>query len=153
TTGAPTEVTLTRTRFAMTAFLYSYLPELVGLLPLFIHGADATGDYSPIAAQTLYLSSQLESSISRPLHYSVVCAEDAPFYAREPPPPPDWLPTRSYLGDLQLQAYRSVCARWPHASVDPSFKEPVRSDVPVLLLSGEADPVTPPQLAEEARRT
>ncbi|HZN93549.1 MAG TPA: alpha/beta hydrolase, partial [Myxococcales bacterium] len=152
TTGAPTEVTLTRSRFAMTTFFYSYLPELVGLLPLFIHGADTTGDYSPIAAQSLYLSGQMENSISRPLHFSVVCAEDVPFYGQEPKRA-DWLPERSYLGDLQLQSYRSVCGRWPHATVDPSFKEPVRSEVPVLLLSGEADPVTPPELAEEAKRT
>jgi pimeloyl-ACP methyl ester carboxylesterase len=46
-----------------------------------------------------------------------------------------------------------ICARWPHAEVARSFKEPVRSGAPVLLLSGEADPVTPPELAEEARRT
>ncbi|HEY8206866.1 MAG TPA: alpha/beta hydrolase [Myxococcaceae bacterium] len=152
TTGAPVEVTLTRQRFAMTTFNYSYMPELVGLLPLFIHGADATGDYSPVAAQSIYLSEKMESSISRPLHLSVICAEDAPFFSKEPPAL-DWLPKRSYLGDLQLATYRSACARWPHATVDPSFKEPVKSDVPVLLLSGEADPVTPPELAEEAKRT
>ena len=29
----------------------------------------------------------------------------------------------------------------------------MQSSAPVLLLSGEADPVTPPELAEEARRT
>jgi len=152
TTGAPTEVTLTRERFAMTVFDFSYMPELVGLLPLFIHGADTTGDYSPVAAQSLYLSEQMENAISRPLHFSVICAEDTPFYSKDPPVLP-WLPKTSYLGDLHRATYRTVCARWPHATVDASFKEPVHSDVPVLLLSGEADPVTPPDFAEEAKQT
>ena len=30
--------------------------------------------------------------------------------------------------------------------------ELIRSDVPVLLLSGERDPVTPPEMAEQASR-
>ncbi len=34
----------------------------------------------------------------------------------------------------------------------PDVHELVRSDVPVLLISGERDPVTPPELAEEGPR-
>ena len=33
------------------------------------------------------------------------------------------------------------------------FHDPVRSDVPVLLLSGERDPVTPPHYADQAAET
>ena len=41
------------------------------------------------------------------------------------------------------------CEIWPHKRVDAAFKAPVESDLPVLLLSGEVDPVTPPANAEE----
>ncbi len=34
--------------------------------------------------------------------------------------------------------------------LDKDFKTPLASDLPVLLLSGEADPVTPPRYAELA---
>jgi pimeloyl-ACP methyl ester carboxylesterase len=37
--------------------------------------------------------------------------------------------------------------------VPKGYREPVKSDVPVLLLSGELDPVTPPEWAEDAKRT
>ena len=105
-----------------------------------------------MAAQSLQLFDEFLNGISTPLNYSVLCAEDIPFYA-EKTPAPDWLPASSYLGDHYSASLRQICARWPHATVAPAFKEPVRSSVPVLLLSGEADPVTPPQYAEEAKRT
>ncbi len=41
----------------------------------------------------------------------------------------------------------------PHEAVPAALKEPVSSDVPVLLLSGEADPVTPPANGEQAAKT
>jgi fermentation-respiration switch protein FrsA (DUF1100 family) len=37
--------------------------------------------------------------------------------------------------------------------ITPDFKQPVKSDKPVLLLSGEDDPVTPPANAARASRT
>ena len=40
------------------------------------------------------------------------------------------------------------CGVWPHGEVPDGFHEPVVSDLPVLLMSGERDPVTPPHYAE-----
>jgi pimeloyl-ACP methyl ester carboxylesterase len=37
--------------------------------------------------------------------------------------------------------------------VDPSYSEPVTSDVPVFLLSGTLDPVTPPAFGAEVAKT
>ena len=42
-------------------------------------------------------------------------------------------------------------ARWPVGTMDSSFKTPVVSETPVLLLSGEYDPITPPAYAERVR--
>ena len=33
---------------------------------------------------------------------------------------------------------------WPKGQVDEAYYQPVVSDVPALILSGDADPVTPP---------
>ena len=43
-----------------------------------------------------------------------------------------------------LDSLRAVCGVWPRGPVDADFREPLASDVPVLLLSGSDDPVTPP---------
>jgi pimeloyl-ACP methyl ester carboxylesterase len=46
-----------------------------------------------------------------------------------------------------------ACDGWPRAAIPDDFKQPVRSTVPMLLISGEADPVTPPRHAAETART
>jgi pimeloyl-ACP methyl ester carboxylesterase len=46
-----------------------------------------------------------------------------------------------------------TCPRWPVPAVDASERQPVVSDKPVLLLSGEYDPVTPAAFAEMAAAT
>src|SRR5690606_2964699 len=45
---------------------------------------------------------------------------------------------------------RRICARWPRGELDEDFKHPLATDRPILLLSGENDPVTPPAYAAEA---
>ena len=56
------------------------------------------------------------------------------------------LPT--LLGNSMLQASRIQCELWPRGDVPADFNQPVVSDKPVLLLSGEFDPVTPPEYAD-----
>jgi pimeloyl-ACP methyl ester carboxylesterase len=43
-----------------------------------------------------------------------------------------------------------ACPRWPVEAANGSASEPVGSDVPVLLISGAFDPVTPPSAAAAA---
>ena len=42
-----------------------------------------------------------------------------------------------------------ACGMWPRAEIPPDFLEPVRSNAPVLIFSGNMDPVAPPKYAEE----
>ena len=46
-----------------------------------------------------------------------------------------------------------ICPRWPVTAVDESERQAVISDKPVLLLSGEYDPVTPVAFADKAAET
>jgi pimeloyl-ACP methyl ester carboxylesterase len=45
-----------------------------------------------------------------------------------------------------------ACQEWPKAKVTPTFIEPVKSNVSVLIISGEIDPVTEASLATEAAK-
>ena len=54
----------------------------------------------------------------------------------------------TYLGTAIVDALRLICGRWPVGVRDDDFKRAVVSDKPVLLLSGEDDPITPPTYAE-----
>lgn len=47
----------------------------------------------------------------------------------------------------------SPCRFWPRGPVPATFRRPVRSDIPTLILAGEFDPVTPPEWAEASVAT
>jgi pimeloyl-ACP methyl ester carboxylesterase len=145
-TGAPTMVTLTRDQFTSTIHLMSYTPETAALIPLMIHAAFERQDFRPLAAQALTSFDTVESSLSNGMRFSVVCAEDVPFYAQE-------FPSQGYLGDYIMESFIKICEMWPRGEIPADFKQPVRSDIPVLLLSGEADPVTPPSNGELTAKT
>ena len=149
-TCKPTAVLFNRDRLSAAIRLFSYSPESAALLPLLVHDSYATGDFRRFAAQSMIVAEQVEGSINLNVHHSVVCAEDVPFYRRDGKFAGDArAESQAYLGE----AYRkleSICEHWPAAVVPSGFKAPVRSNAPVLLLSGELDPVTPPANAVRA---
>jgi pimeloyl-ACP methyl ester carboxylesterase len=127
--------------------LLLYSPRTVALLPLVISEA-ANGNYAPIAAQFHMIVSSLAESLSIGMHNAVMCTEDAPFI--------DWdnldhdAIRASYMGPMQLDAIKTMCSIWPAGALDEDLREPLAADVPVLLLSGGADPITPARYAEMA---
>ncbi len=145
-TGALMHFTVTRTAFISNLYVILYSPEVSALLPLIIDRA-TRGDLSPFVAQAQLLDGVGEG-VSRGMFFSVVCAEDAPVAT----------PARlaestkgTYFQEDHARPMLDVCAFWPRGEVPEGFHQPVASATPVLLLSGELDPVTPPARAEEAR--
>jgi pimeloyl-ACP methyl ester carboxylesterase len=149
-TGAATKLTFSRDMLASSVRLLSYAPETAALLPLLIHTARTSGDYRLLAAQALMVSDQLGSSISSGMNFSIVCAEDQPFLEADQVAQAN---AGTYLGDSETGKLRAICATWPRGDIPADFKQPVTSSAPVLLLSGEADPVTPPANADRAAKT
>ena len=84
------------------------------------------------------------------MHNSVVCTEDVPFYDMKAVDRARL--EQTYLGAAQLDGLLSMCKIWPRGAIDADFHAPLRTDLPVLLLSGTDDPVTPPEYAEQAGR-
>ena len=75
-------------------------------------------------------------------HYSVLCAEDIdPLTDAEVAK----ATAGTFMRDHLITGYRNVCRVWPHATMPAEHWQPVRSDIPTLLLSGSRDPVTPPE--------
>ena len=82
------------------------------------------------------------------MHNSVVCTEDVPFY-RDDNIDMAALDA-SYMGPDQLRALEAICSVWPSGIIDDDLRQPLEYDGPVLLLSGDADPITPPGYAIDA---
>jgi len=142
-TGDPKSIVLDESHLQGVVRLMSYNDATVALLPLIIDAADQ-GNYLPLAAQAELQIESVEDSIGFAMHNSVVCTEDAPWFPENNDPNAALL----YLGTTVIDGLRAICESWPAGVIDADFKEPVVSDRPVLLLSGEHDPVTPPAYAD-----
>jgi pimeloyl-ACP methyl ester carboxylesterase len=143
-TGAITTFALAREMAAYAIRLLSYSQETQSLIPLVLAAA-SSGDYQPLAAQFLLTTAQVNETVAEGMGLSVVCAEDFPFFESSAI---EEKSRDTYLGAISTQSLARICPLWPRAEIPADFKSPVRSEAPVLLLSGEADPVTPPENAE-----
>ena len=141
-TGQPKSVELDESHLQGVVRLMSYSDATAALLPLVIDQA-WQGNYLPLAAQAELQIEAVAESIGFAMHNSVVCTEDAPFFPAVAEPD-GALP---YLGTTIVDGLRAICENWPAGVIDDDFKLPVTSERPVLLLSGEFDPVTPPAYA------
>ncbi|HKQ77763.1 MAG TPA: alpha/beta fold hydrolase [Blastocatellia bacterium] len=147
-TRQPQKVTLTREAFGEAIRVMLYIPEFSRWLPLLAHQA-AQGEFALFASVAFQSMRSLDDQIARGMHFSVVCGEDMPFITAADA---ERELAGTYYGDYRLKAYRRVCGIWPSSDTPSSFATPVKSDAPVLLITGAADPVTPPWLAEAAAR-
>jgi pimeloyl-ACP methyl ester carboxylesterase len=127
--------------------LLSYHPSTVALIPLLIDEA-VNGNYLPLASQFVSIAEGMTESLNIGMHNAVFCTEDAPFFDDEPVSAADLAAT--YIGPLQLESLEAICSVWPPGVLDDDLRLALSTDLPVLLLSGEADPVTPPAFADRA---
>ena len=119
----------------------SYSSESQALIPLLVHEALSSGDLSRLAVQAMLVMQGLNEAMAQGMEMSVLCNEDYPYLDMAADN------SQTLLGDLFLQVTDVRCKVWPRTSVPNGFHEPVVSDVPVLLMSGSRDPVTPPEYA------
>lgn len=145
-TGDTTEEVMTPLLLTAAVRMLSYSPNTAALLPVLLDRA-AAGEWAPITGQAVMIVEQLDASLAYGMHNSVVCSEDIPFVG-----PVDRAALEAtYLGTNQVDTLEQICAIWPDGPVDGDLRLPLKSAVPVLLLSGSADPITPPDYAERAR--
>ncbi len=122
--------------------LFAYAPPVAAVLPVALHEA-SEGHPEILMAQSKLISSLIGESITMGMQWSVMCTEDADELR---PNPAD---EHSVLGNALIEITVAQCAVWPHHARAAGFREPLTTDVPTLVLSGEFDPVTPPRYGDE----
>lgn len=118
------------------------------IVPLLIHRA-YQGDFKPFVLAALPQARSLYLSLSMGMYFTVTCSEGVPFITEE-----DIRRETSgtFIGDYRVRVHQSACREWPQASVPAQFLNAVRSDAPVLLLSGDVDPASPHWFGAEVVR-
>jgi pimeloyl-ACP methyl ester carboxylesterase len=147
-TGTPRALRFGARHLAAVLRLASYGDAQASLLPMALHEAQQKHNFTPLAGLFLMSTSGLRDTVAFGMNSTVVCAEDLPFVDDRNVDRAALATT--YLGTEMLDSLRAVCSVWPRGPVDADFREPLVSDVPVLLLSGSDDPVTPPSNAVTA---
>ena len=133
--------TLTADTVVGLTHLFSYMPQMMSLMPVVIDEADR-GEYAPLMALAQLVTRNMDGQMSRAMQWSVICAEDADRYTLDP------ADADTVLGAETGPAFFAACKAWPHGARPANFDQPLKSNVPALLLSGEMDPVTPPAYGE-----
>jgi pimeloyl-ACP methyl ester carboxylesterase len=147
-TGEREMVNVNENVFLSGLFRPLYVAELASLLPFGVSSA-AHGDFNPLLAQNLEFADDVSENLSLGMHLSVICAEDIPRITVD-----DLAQVNSsFFGRTLVDDFVRACKVWPHGKVPPDFYEPVRSNVPTLILSGGIDPATPPRHGDEVART
>jgi pimeloyl-ACP methyl ester carboxylesterase len=145
-TKAPRTVTLERESYVEHLRLLLYNTFGARQVPAVVHQA-YLDNFLPFQAAA---AREAGAGLSRGMYFSITCSEDVPFITdlqivEE---------TRStFLGDRRIRAHQAACGDWPRAEVAREFLDPVTSDVPTILYSGEADGATPEWIAAAALRS
>jgi pimeloyl-ACP methyl ester carboxylesterase len=141
-------VRLTREAFAEALRIMLYYMDTNRQVPLCLFRA-YEGDYEPFATLGISSNRRLRNMICFGMLMCVTGSEDIP---RIDPDSIPRLTKGTFLGDGRVRRQMAVASIWPRGVVPLDYGDPVRADVPVLLLSGTHDPVTPPRFGAEAAR-
>ncbi|HET7462080.1 MAG TPA: alpha/beta hydrolase [Longimicrobium sp.] len=147
--GDPVTLAFSRGLFAEGLRYMMYTAGTAALIPTVLHQG-GRGDLAPAAELALASRRGIVTAMSNGLFLSVTCAEDVPFVDRDQAAR---AARGTFVGESRLRDQMAACAEWPVRPVDPAFLEPVRSDAPVLVISGQDDPATPPEFGDQALRT
>jgi metal-dependent hydrolase (beta-lactamase superfamily II)/pimeloyl-ACP methyl ester carboxylesterase len=127
-----------------------YRTDALRWLPLMITEA-SKGNYEPLHTPLEVMADK--GGISWGMYHSMQCREETAFEDHERA-----LQLSAGLPPQVVEHFASpfaytLCSSWQSGKAAAIEDEPVHSDIPALVLSGQYDPVTPPSWAEQAAET
>jgi pimeloyl-ACP methyl ester carboxylesterase len=138
-TGIAEEVDVDARLVSSVIFSALYSPLTASVVPALVDRAEKD-DFQGLFALAL-AGEDAGENMSIGMQLSVLCSEDASRVSSEELARET---SKSVFGSHLIGSQLDACAMWPRGTVPADYYRPVVSDVPVLVLSGEVDPVTPP---------
>jgi pimeloyl-ACP methyl ester carboxylesterase len=146
-TGVPEEVSVDARLVASLLFSALYSPLTSSIVPAVIDAAERN-DFQILFALAL-AGDDASGNMSLGMQLSVLCTEDA---SRVSADDVSRATAGTVFGAHLAVGQLDACAMWPTRTLDAAYYQPVVSDVPALVLSGDVDPVTPPDWGEAVMR-
>jgi pimeloyl-ACP methyl ester carboxylesterase len=141
-TGQPERFTVDRQLLLRAVRPPLYQPTLAAALPAAIQAATHEGRFEGLFGLTSAFGSAKEMRLAMGMHFSVICAEDLPRLADATDKP------GADFQRMDAEMYGRVCKTWPRGAVPADFYRVPAAPGPVLVMSGGADPATPPRHGE-----
>ena len=143
----PATVKLSRDLAAEAVRYMVYQSGSASRIPLVLHEA-SQGNFKPLAEAAIFYRKVIVATGATGMYLSVTCAEDLPFanLGKEA------AAENTFLGSYRLKQQLEACAEWPRGKVPKDYSKLVASNVPALILSGQRDPVTPPEYGDRVAR-
>jgi pimeloyl-ACP methyl ester carboxylesterase len=117
-------------------------------IPAFIHWA-SLGIWQPIVEYTAEYLKWINDDIMDGMFLTVTCTETAPYI--------DYAAAKAasegtFMGAYRLDQQQNACVLWVRGSHPEDFHIMPEMYIPALIISGELDPVIPPEYGEELAR-
>lgn len=141
-------VLLGRDAFAEALRVFLYEAAQGRSVPRLIHLA-ADGELGKFAEAALRANLSLRQGLPLGMLLSATCTEDV---ARISEAEIRSETAGTFLGDTRVRQQMAACELWPEGIVPDDYGEPVTGTVPVLVITGMLDPVTPPRWGNETVR-
>ncbi len=138
----------TRDEFAEALRVMTYSPPSSTRVPLLIHRA-YEGDYDSFANFAVASNRAIRRSLRFGFLLAITCTEDV---SRIDPAAIARETAHTYLGASRVREQIAACDGWPRGALAANYGDPVRSSVPVFLLSGTVDPVAGVAFTAQAAR-
>jgi len=144
----PQEVLLSKEVFADRLRQTLYGAAAAAYVPYVVERA-YLNDYVPLGQMIEVTTRNMALAVRPGANLSVTCAEELPFVTE------DAVRTSSagsFEGDARVRAQQRACGIWSVRPVSESLAGPVRSEAPILMVSGSDDPTSPAKFAMDALR-
>ena len=123
-------------------YLSLYETQYAAGLPLALWRAATEGDYSGVFGVFEWFGSRTGGSFAMGLSNNIFCNEGMPYVDIEDASAGS---AGTFLKNTRLERNIEICAEWGRFDIPADFTSPVRSSVPVLLVTGGLDPITSPE--------
>lgn len=142
--GKETPLTISWDAFQTKIRSMMYMPFSMRQIPYIIHES-YLGNWKPFIS--LFPEGPDSGDfIAEGLYLCITCSEDVPFITAEET---SSLTKGTFMGTYRIDQQQAACANWGRGDIPKDFLEPVKSTVPVLILTGSYDPVTPVSMAKD----
>ncbi len=142
--GELEKVQLSRDAFTNAVRVQMYYLDTSRKLPVLLWRA-INGDLRPFAESSIQRNRAIGQTLAMGMLLCVTAAEDV---SRIDLDSIEELTSNTFTGGSRVHRQMAACKNWPKSILPEDFGEPVKSDVPTLILSGILDPVTPPKWGE-----